>query len=92
MIAPWWKPRTRKTGSAVNGLPCAFAHRYVLNAISVTSKSSVRTIRRKAWMRTGTSSNRSANRSGRTLPSFSAWVEPWVRVTAVRVISAMAGL
>ena len=85
--APWWKPRTRNTGRAVNGLPCSFATRYVVNAISQTSHSTERTIRRNAWMSTGTSSNRRSTCRGLLVPSFRAWVLPWVRVTAVSVRS-----
>lgn len=58
-VAPWWKSRTRKTGSAVNATPCSLAVRYVVRAISATSHSRSRTILRKPLIRTGSSAHES---------------------------------
>ena len=62
------------TGNAVNALPWAFAVRYVVMAISDTSNSSVRTIRRNAAMIGLTSTCSSRTPGAVTLPSFSAFV------------------
>src|SRR5215813_595580 len=62
-------------------LPCARAHMYVVIAISQMSNSSPRTMRRNAAISGSTSSKSNSNVFGRTLPSLSAWLLPWVRVT-----------
>ena len=74
--APLWNARARKTGSAVNGRPFALAQRYVVIAISQTSNSRPRHMRRNAPMIGVTSSNSSVAPSGAMLPSFSAFVWP----------------
>src|SRR5207244_12258517 len=56
---------------------------YVVKASSQISKSTLRTIRREAWMRMGTSSYSIANVLGFTVPSLSASVWPRGRKTVL---------
>src|SRR5215470_1464985 len=58
-------------------------------AISQTSNSLPRTMRRKPSMRTGTSTKSNAKVFGFTVPSLRAWLLPWVRVTVFNLSSAM---
>src|SRR5437870_3233275 len=80
-MAPWWNTRAGKTGMAVKGFPYDFAHRYVVNASSQTSNSKLRTIRRNAWTRTGTSSYSMSKDRGLTVPSLRSCVCPRGRKT-----------
>src|SRR5215468_5564786 len=89
-MTPWWKARTRNTGTAVIGLPCALAQIYVVIAISQTSNSLPRTMRRNAAMRGSTSSNWNSKVCGLTVPSLSARLLPCVRVTVFSLRSGMA--
>src|SRR5262245_49559398 len=80
-MAPWWKTRAGKTGIAVKAFPWDFAQRYVVNASSQTSNSKWRTIRRNAWIKTGTSSYSISKAPGLILPSFKSCVCPRGRKT-----------
>src|SRR5262249_49219759 len=53
------------------------------------SNSLPRTMRRNAAMRGSTSSNSNAKVRGLTLPSLSAWLLPWLRVTVLSLSSVM---
>src|SRR5262249_37336279 len=54
------------------------------------SNSLPRTMRRNAAMRGSTSSKSNAKVAGLTVPSLSAWLLPWLRVTVLSLSSAMS--
>src|SRR5712691_10852172 len=62
---------------------------YVVIAISHTSNSSPRTMRRKASMRGSTSMNSNSQVRGFTVPSLRALLFPWVRVTILSLSSGI---
>src|SRR5262245_11351914 len=72
------------TGSAVKGLPNAFAVRYVVMAISETSNSSVRTMRRNAPTIGLTSTCWSSTSGIVTVPSFRPRVCGYVAIAVLR--------
>ena len=63
-------------GTPVNCLPCARAHRYVDSAISATSNSNSRTIRRKMLVTGDTSICSMLNADDVIVPSFRGVVCP----------------
>src|SRR6516165_5426487 len=54
------------------------------------SNSLPRTMRRNAAMRGSTSSNSNAKVRGLTVPSLSAWLLPWLRVTVLSLSAVMS--